>query len=143
MGFEWFQRWPGGYRDSATYDALWDEALATDKGLKCSVASALRFKKIMAAPPANIAVLLAESSWEGRFWNWNDDYSDPTSYYPPSNARLWAWAYYLIKWISVSHNDGSCDLPTLEMLEELLVDCIATARASGGSIQGCSARWDI
>ena len=137
-GWEWFQMWPGGFTDPEAYDALFDENLASDMGMKCSVASALRFAAVMVYPPEGLATLQAQSTWEGRFFNWNDDYSGPNAYWVNTESTLWAWASHLIKWISLTHADGRCDLPTLSMLESAIVNCQATAQANGGSIQGCA-----
>ncbi len=136
-GWEWFQKWPTGFKDPDAYDALFDENLASDMGLKCSVASALRFAAVMHNAPADLVPLLNAATWEGRFFNWNDDYSHPTHYLVNTQAGLWAWASHLIKWMSVTFDDGTCHLPTIEMLEAALKDCLATANSSGGNITGC------
>ena len=55
------------------------------------------------------------------------------------DASLWAWRTGLIKWISATNQDGSCELPTLERVREAAQDCLDTAAANGdGEIQGCS-----
>jgi hypothetical protein len=135
-GWEWWQQWPGGAWPT------YEESEATDMGMKCSVASALRFAAIMEDPPADIRRMLAETTWEGRFYNWNDDFSDPASDGDGEAAVLWAWQYYLVKWISQTNRDGSCYLPTRSQLERLGPDCLATAAANDGNIEGCQALAD-
>ena len=55
-------------------------------------------------------------------------------------ARLWAWRTGLIKWISKTNPDGTCELPTLDMVSRLVEDCHAASEGSDGEIQGCAAR---
>ena len=91
----------------------------------------------MHTPPAELDSILAETTWEGRFFNWNDDYSEPDSQGDADGAELWAWQDHLIKWISQTARDGSCYLPTRAMLESAAVNCLETGRSSGGHIEGC------
>lgn len=130
-GWEWWQKWPGGL--NPTYE----HTEASPAGMICSVASALRFAAIMHDPPEGIVTLLEQTTWEGRFFNWNDDYSDPASQGAADGAVLWAWRDYLIKWISQTASDGSCYLPTYEMLERAAANCLETANGAAGNIQGC------
>jgi hypothetical protein len=99
-------------------------------------ASAIRFETIMKDPPAELVRLRDETNWSGSFFNWNDDYSDPTSYGDGSAARLWAWRTSLIKWISQTKKDGSCLLPTRELVIKAAENCLSR----GAEIQGCSAQ---
>ncbi len=131
-GWEWWQKWPGGL--NPTYES--DEA--SDMGMRCSVASALRYAAIMEDPPANVRRLLAETTWEGRFFNWNDDYSNLHSEGEADGAVLWAWEWYLIKWISQTDADGNCYLPTQSMLEDAADNCLGVAAINDGVIQGCT-----
>ena len=57
-----------------------------------------------------------------------------------SGARLWAWRTSLIKWISQTKKDGSCFLPTRDMVERAATACLATGASAGGEIQGCQVR---
>jgi hypothetical protein len=111
----------------------------TELGRKCMQASAIRFEAVMAQAPAELADLLANSTWGGSFFNWNDDYSMGGQL--ESRAKLWAWRSHLIKWISQTAPDGTCYLPTLDMLEQLMPICIETAAANEGSVQGCDVQW--
>ncbi len=132
-GWEWWQKWPGGLEP--TFEA----SEATDAALKCSVASALRFAYIMFMhTPPELVDTLNETTWEGRFFNWNDDYSEPGSVGSADGAQLWAWEWYLIKWISQTAADGTCYLPTLEMLESAATRCLNRANVNDGVIQGCT-----
>lgn len=131
-GWEWWQQWPGGHSPTFEYDE------ATDEGIVCSVASAMRFAAILHNRPEALAVLWETTTWEGRFFNWNDDYSAPAAEGDADGAVLWAWRDYLIKWISQTARDGSCFLPTREMLESAITNCQATADAAEGNIQGCT-----
>ncbi len=131
-GTEFWQKWPGGESPTFSY------SVGTDFGRRCMYASAVRFATIMADPPQEILDVLETTNWSGSFFNWNDDYSggDRTA----SAPRLWAWRTHLIKWISQTDGDGSCFLPTRDMLIAAAEDCLATAEADEGEIQGCSAR---
>jgi hypothetical protein len=131
-GWEWWQKWPGGFAPTFEYEE------ATDAGVRCSVASALRYAAIMQDPPEDLFHMLEETTWEGRFFNWNDDFSDPASTGDGTGAVLWAWEYYLLKWISQTNRDGSCYLPTRGMLVEAGAVCRARARLNGDSIQDCA-----
>jgi hypothetical protein len=129
-GTEFWQRWPGGHSPTFSY------AEGTEQGRKCMQASAIRFAAIMADPPEAILRLRDETHWSGSFFNWNDDFTHAPSS-TPSSARLWAWRTHLIKWISQTGADGTCLLPTLEMVESIAANCLATAEANDGEIQGC------
>ena len=131
-GTEFWQKWPEG--ENPTYSF----SVGSDWGRRCMVASALRFETIMADPPAELVRLREESRWSGRFFNWNDDYSMGGGF--GGGASLWAWRTGLIKWISRTNDDGSCDLPTLELVVEAANDCLSRGESNGdGEIQGCSA----
>jgi hypothetical protein len=133
-GTEFWQKWSGGHNPTYSFSA------GTDLGRRCMQASAYRFEAIMADPPEALVRLRDESNWSGSFFNWNDDYSEST-WSDGSGARLWAWRTTLIKWISQTNRDGSCWLPTRELVERAAESCLATAeRGSDGEIQGCSAR---
>jgi hypothetical protein len=132
-GTEFWQRWPGGHSPSFSYSA------GTERGRACMQASAIRFETIMAEPPPAVSQLLAESNWSGRFFNWNDDFTEASSG-NASGAVLWAWRTGLIKWISQTARDGTCHLPTLDLVERAAAACLATAESDGGEIEGCSAR---
>lgn len=132
-GTEFWQRWPGGHSPSFSYSA------GTERGRACMQASAIRFETIMADPPESVTRLLDESNWSGRFFNWNDDFTEATS----GDARgpvLWAWRTGLIKWISQTARDGTCHLPTLELVERAAEACLSTAMQDGGEIEGCAAQ---
>ena len=92
----------------------------------------------MKAPPAGLVTLMESTNWDGSFFNWNDDFSQ--SGRDGTGAYLWAWRTHLIKWISQTNRDGSCYLPTLELLEEAARECQRTGDAAAGEIQGCQAR---
>ena len=133
-GTEFWQKWSGGHNPTYSFSA------GTAFGRRCMQASAYRFEAIMADPPEALVRLRDESNWSGSFFNWNDDYSESTWSYG-SGARLWAWRTTLIKWISQTNRDGSCWLPTRELVERAAESCLASAERNGdGEIQGCSAR---
>ncbi len=131
-GTEFWQRFPGGEMPLFSYPG------GTELGRRCMYASAVRFSTIMADPPAEILQVLETTNWSGSFFNWNDDFSGGDG--SASGARLWAWRTGLIKWISQTNSDGTCHLPTRDMLIAAAEDCLATAERSEGEIQGCSAR---
>ncbi len=134
-GTEFWQKWSGGHNPTYSFYE------GTDAGRRCMQASAIRFAAIMANPPAQLVRLRDETNWSGSFFNWNDDYSDDTAWGDGSGARLWAWRTGLIKWISQTNSDGTCYLPTLDLVAAAADACLATAARSGdGEIQGCSAR---
>ena len=131
-GTEFLPKGSGG--ENPTY-SFYD---GSDNGKRCMYASARRWEAIMAVVPEALVDLKAESAWSGSFFNWNDDYSND-SWGDGNGARLWAWRTSLVKWISQTNNDGSCFLPTLEMVETLAAECMEKAQNSDGEIQGCSA----
>lgn len=131
-GTEFWQRWPGGEMPTFSF------SVGTDFGQRCMYASAVRFSSIMADAPQEILDVLETTNWNGRFFNWNDDYSGGER--SGQGARLWAWRTGLIKWISQTDVDGSCHLPTRDMLIAAAESCLATAERNEGEIQGCSAR---
>lgn len=133
-GTEFWQKWSGGHSPTYSFSD------GTDAGRRCMQASAYRFEAIMADPPAELVQLRDESNWSGSFFNWNDDYVEST-WGDASGARLWAWRTGLIKWISQTARDGSCHLPTRELVQRAAQACLDTAVRNGdGEIQGCSAR---
>ncbi len=133
-GTEFWQKWSGGHNPTYSFGE------GTDKGRLCMQASAIRFEEIMKDPPADLVKLEAETNWSGSFFNWNDDYSGEGSYGDASGARLWAWRTSLIKWISQTKKDGSCYLPTREMVERAAAACLTTGQGAAGEIQGCQVR---
>jgi hypothetical protein len=80
-----------------------------------------------------------DTNWGGSFFNWNDDYAE-ADWGDASGARLWAWRTGLIKWISQTARDGSCHLPTRDMVVRAATACLATGASADGEIQGCSVR---
>ena len=89
----------------------------------------------MSDPPEAMIRLREETNWSGRFFNWNDDFSQS----PGSDARssvLWAWRTGLIKWISQTAQDGTCLLPTREIVQRAAENCLAQGQ-SDGEIEGC------
>lgn len=133
-GTEFWQQWSGGHSPTYSFSE------GTDAGRRCMQASAYRFEAIMSDPPEALVRLREESNWSGAFFNWNDDYVEST-WSDGSGARLWAWRTGLVKWISQTNRDGSCYLPTRELVERAAESCLATAERNGdGEIQGCSAR---
>lgn len=134
-GTEFWQKWSGGHNPTYSFSE------GTDLGRLCMQASAIRFEEIMKDPPADLVKLKADTNWSGSFFNWNDDYSDASSWGSPSGARLWAWRTSLVKWISQTGKDGSCRLPTRELVEKAARACLETATRNGtGEIQGCQAQ---
>ena len=130
-GSEYWQKWPGGENPLFGYYG------GTDAGKLCMHASARRFDAIMNAAPESLRQLVENSNWNGRFFNWNDDYSNSSSSTGYS-ARLWAWRTTLVKWISQTNGDGTCYLPTLAMVEALASNCADRAANYDGEIQGCT-----
>ena len=100
----------------------------------------IRFAAIMKDAPEELVKLDADTNWSGSFFNWNDDYSNPDSYGDGSGARLWAWRTSLIKWISQTKKDGSCLLPTRELVVAAAKACLQTGAGAMGEIQGCQVR---
>ena len=133
-GTEFWQKWSGGESPTFSYSK------GSEFGKRCMYASARRFEAIMTDPPAGLLELKENSNWGGSFFNWNDDYA-LSDWGDGSKARLWAWRTSLVKWISQTNKDGSCYLPTLEMVEVLIDKCSSTAASSDGEIQGCSTGW--
>lgn len=127
-GTEFWQKWSGGHNPTYSFSD------GTDAGRLCMQASAIRFETIMKDPPAELVRLKEETNWGGSFFNWNDDYSQST-YGDASGPRLWAWRTGLIKWISQTKKDGSCLLPTRDLVIRAAESCLAR----GAEIQGCSA----
>lgn len=132
-GTEFWQRWPGGENPTFSY------SVGSDFGRKCMYASARRFDAIMGDPPPAMVELKESSNWSGRFFNWNDDFSDESATRRPSGAVLWAWRTGLIKWISQTSKEGACFLPTYDMVERAANNCLATAERDDGEIEGCQA----
>ena len=130
-GTEFWQKWSGGHNPTYSFSE------GTDAGRLCMQASAIRFEEIMKNPPAELVALDVNTNWSGSFFNWNDDYSDPTAYGDASSARLWAWRTGLIKWISQTKKDGSCYLPTYDMVKRAAENCARTGEGAAGEIQGC------
>ena len=130
-GTEFWQRWPGGLNPTYSY------AEGSNAGRRCMYASALRFEAILGEAPAALIELRDTTNWDGSFFNWNDDYSQSESI-DASGARLWAWRTGLIKWISQTSRDGTCHLPTLDLVERAAASCLAGATPEG-EIQGCRA----
>jgi hypothetical protein len=128
-GTEFWQKWSGGKNPTYSFGD------GTDAGRLCMQAAAIRFEAIMAEPPEELVKLRDETSWNGAFFNWNDDYSDESAWGDGSAARLWAWRTGLIKWISQTKKDGSCLLPTRELVIKAATSCLER----GAEIQGCSA----
>ena len=83
--------------------------------------------------------LKENTNWSGRFFNWNDDYSDPAANGRPRGAVLWAWRTGLVKWISQTGADGTCYLPTLSMVERAAANCLRKGESNDGEIEGCQA----
>ena len=133
-GTEFWQKWTGGHNPTYSFNE------GTDAGRLCMQASAIRFEEIMKDPPAELVKLNTETNWGGSFFNWNDDYSNPSSFGDASGARLWAWRTGLIKWISQTKKDGSCFIPTRDMVIRAANACIQTGAGAAGEIQGCQVR---
>lgn len=127
-GTEFWQKWDGGHNPTYSYTE------GTEAGRKCMLASAIRFEAIMADPPPSMVELRDNTNWSGRFFNWNDDFSQSTR--SAQGAVLWAWRTGLIKWISQTDRDGTCYLPTLEIVERAAAACFARG-GDDGEIQGC------
>ena len=127
-GTEFWQKWPGGHNPTYSYNE------GTEAGRKCMLASAIRFEAIMSNPPPAMVELKDNTNWSGRFFNWNDDFSEGSS--SARGAVLWAWRTGLIKWISQTDRDGTCYLPTLEIVERAAAACLARGEGDG-EIQGC------
>lgn len=123
-GTEFWQKFPGGKSPTFNY------AEGSDYGRRCLYASARRFEAIMSNPPEALNVLKSNTNWNGSFFNWNDDYGHEEAWGDASGARLWAWRTSLVKWISQTSKDGSCYLPTLDMVHMLIVDCLDQAGVS-------------
>ncbi len=139
---EWWQRWSGGETQSFSW------GVGTDYGKRCGQASAIRLQAIMEyeemgedgemhRPGQEAFDALREGSgWRGTMYNWIEDVSEGgrASFNP---AYMWAWRTGAIKWISVTHEDGSCDLPTLDLVQRFSATCLERAASNDGEIQGC------
>jgi len=140
-GPEWWQRWSGG----ATQSFSWSQG--TDYGKRCGQANAIRLEALWhheeidaegnVTRPGRDAfeAILDGSGWRGTMYNWTEDVSEGGW---PSfrSASMWAWRTGAIKFVNVVHEDGSCDLPTLELLQDFADACLP---ADDGEIQGCRA----
>jgi len=131
-GTEFWQKWEGGQNPTYSYSD------GSEAGKRCMYASARRFEAIMADAPESLLALKENSNWGGSFFNWNDDFTG-SEWGDGRSARLWAWRTSLVKWISQTNRDGSCFVPTLEMVESFAESCGGRADSRGGEIQGCSA----
>ncbi|MCB9594155.1 MAG: PPC domain-containing protein [Sandaracinaceae bacterium] len=141
---EWWQRWSGG----ATQSFSWGEG--SPYGQRCAQASAIRLEAIMAheVTDADGAVhypgreafqaLIDGSGWSGSMFNWVEDVSQG-GYTVFDPATMWAWRTGTVKWITIVREDGSCDLPTLDLVQRFADTCLAQAERDGGEIQGCRA----
>lgn len=127
-GTEFWQKWAGGHSPTFSYGE------GSEAGRKCMRASAIRFEAIMADPPESMVTLRDETNWSGRFFNRNDDFSEGNS--SASGAVLRAWKTGLIKWISQTGSDGTCYLPTLDIVERAAAACLAHG-GNDREIQGC------
>jgi hypothetical protein len=141
---EWWQRWSGG----ATQSFSWSEG--SDYGKRCGQASAIRLQAIWeyaetsedgtVGHPGREAfeALLEGSGWGGTMYNWTEDFSGGgrPSFSP---ATMWAWRTGAVKWINVVHPDGSCDLPTLDLVQRFSATCLEQASHEDGAIEGCQA----
>jgi hypothetical protein len=143
-GPEWWQRWSGGATQSFDYSK------GSDYGKRCASASAIRLQAIwdyeetgedgVVRRPGREAfqALLDGSGWTGTMYNWTEDVSGGG--YPVfSPATMWAWRTTAVKWINVVHPNGSCDLPTLELVEAFSETCLEQASHEDGAIEGCQA----
>jgi hypothetical protein len=131
-GTEFWQKWTGGHNPTYSYSD------GTEYGKRCMFASARRFEAIMTDPPEALVQLREDSNWSGSFFNWNDDFSQ-SDWSDGRSARLWAWRTSLVKWISQTNRDGTCFLPTYEMVEAAAANCQGRSDSSDGEIQGCRA----
>lgn len=127
-GTEFWQKWAGGHNPTYSYSE------GSEAGRKCMLASAIRFEAIMADPPESMVTLREETNWSGSFFNWNDDFSEGNS--SARGAVLWAWRTGLIKWISQTDSDGTCHLPTLDIVERAAAACLSRG-GDDGEIEGC------
>ena len=143
-GPEWWQRWSGG----ATQSFSWSEG--TDYGKRCGQASAIRLQAIWeyaeeddegnVTHPGREAfeALLDGSGWGGTMYNWTEDVSEGG--YPVFDpASMWAWRTGAVKWINIVRPDGSCDLPTLDLVQRFSETCLEQASHEDGAIEGCQA----
>jgi len=143
-GPEWWQRWSGGATQSFSWSA------GTDYGKRCGQASAIRLQAIWEYEEAGedgemrrpgreaFQRLLDGSGWGGTMYNWTEDVSQG-GYAVFSPASMWAWRTHAIKWINVVRADGSCDLPTLALVEAFADRCLEQAASSDGEIENCQA----
>ena len=112
---------------------------------RCAQASAIRFTAIMDDPPEEISELRRKSNWSGLFYSRNDDFSSSSS--APEGAHLSAFQTTLIKWNSQTDQDGSCHLPTQDLVARAGQACLEKAAANadagrGREIKGCSAQME-
>jgi hypothetical protein len=141
-GVDWYQKWAGG----KTADHEW--SIGSAYGQRCLWASVARFEAIMKDPPPELAAFVAEyTKWGGGFESRNDDYGGKgpggqPAYGDARGARLWAWRTGQSKWISATAKDGSCYLPTREMLVAFVSACEEHIASNGGEMQGCEATGD-
>jgi len=141
---EWWQRWSGG----ATQSFSWSEG--SDYGKRCAQANAIRLEALWTYEetledgtvvyPGREAFedLIDGSGWSGRMYNWTEDVSEG-GWAAFSPATMWAWRTGTVKFINVVHPDGSCDLPTLDLVQRFSETCLAQAEREDGAIQGCRA----
>lgn len=126
FGIDWYQKWAGG----KSADHVWQNG--SDFGKRCAWASIARYELLMKADPNVFASLrTAQSTWDGSFSNWNDDYGGKTSdgkaaYGDAKAASVKTTASGAAKWVSATAKDGSCYLPTRAMVQSFATSCKAS-----------------
>ena len=132
LGPEFWERWPGG--DTQEFD----EDNASDNGLKCAFAAATRWEALHSSPPQAFADMRENQNWSGTYFNWIEDVSEGGSV--AFATGWWAWRTGTMKFITVVHPDGTCELPTFELMRSAGEICGATGANDDGEIQGCRAQ---
>lgn len=128
-GPEFWERWTGG--DTKEFN----ENNATDAGLKCAIAAATRWTVLHDDPPEEFAQMRQSQNWEGTYFNWIEDVSEGGEI--SFATGWWAWRTGTMKFISTVHPDGTCEMPTRDLMRRTGEVCQARGEANGGATEGC------
>lgn len=120
-----FEYWPYVYDEQTgthprPYPDMiqWGYAAGGEQARKCMKLSHHIYKYVMANKPANLAALFSIQGAPTSYYNWNNDYTQAHS---EDLGYREFWHYNrpsgLLKWISHTKMDGSCQHPTVEAID--------------------------
>ncbi len=108
------QRHPSPYPDSIQ----WGFAAGSEVARRCMKLSYYVWKHVQANKPANRAALAQYEDAPSSYYHWNNDYTNAR--FETVGYRTF-WHYNapsgLLKWISHTKMDGSCQHPTVEAID--------------------------